>query len=122
MSVRFEVFPAHLDATVAFYTSVLLFDLTRDERAAAHPYVALGRGEVRIGAALRPPVERPELRRPPTGVEVVLEVDDVVAEHDRVLAAGWPVDEGLRARPWGLTDFRLLDPDGYLLRITSRGP
>jgi hypothetical protein len=28
--------------------------------------------------------------------------------------------EDLVDRPWGLQDFRLLDPDRYLLRYTSR--
>jgi uncharacterized glyoxalase superfamily protein PhnB len=27
--------------------------------------------------------------------------------------------ETLTARPWGLRDFRLLDPDGYYWRITE---
>jgi len=58
-------------------------------------------------------------RRPPTGVEVVLEVDDVLRERDRVVAAGWSLAEDLTRRPWGLVDFRLLDPDGYYLRVTE---
>jgi hypothetical protein len=53
-------------------------------------------------------------------VELVLEVDDVMAERDRVITAGWPLAEDLQDRPWGLTDFRLLDPAGYYLRITGR--
>jgi lactoylglutathione lyase len=52
----------------------------------------------------------------------VLEVDDVTTERDQIAAAGWPLDEDLRDRPWGLTDFRLLDPAGYYLRVTSREP
>ena len=50
----------------------------------------------------------------------MLEVDDLEAERDRVRAAGWPVDEDLTARPWGLRDFRVLDPGGYYWRITTR--
>jgi uncharacterized glyoxalase superfamily protein PhnB len=61
-------------------------------------------------------------RLPPAGVELVLEVDDVVAERDQVTAAGWPITEDLHDRPWGLRDFRVLDPAGYYLRITDRGP
>jgi uncharacterized glyoxalase superfamily protein PhnB len=53
-------------------------------------------------------------------VELVLEVDDVAAERDQITAAGWPMAEDLRARPWGLRDFRVLDPAGYYLRITDR--
>ena len=56
---------------------------------------------------------------PPTGIELVLEVDDLRAEHDRVVAHGWPIEEPLTDRPWGLTDFRVLDPGGHYLRITD---
>jgi hypothetical protein len=54
------------------------------------------------------------------GTETVLEVDDLAGERSRVAAAGWPVEEDVQRRPWGLTDFRILDPAGYYLRITSR--
>jgi lactoylglutathione lyase len=53
------------------------------------------------------------------GVEIVLEVDDLEVERNRVESAGWPVLEDLTTRPWGLTDFRLLDPSGYYIRITT---
>ena len=47
---------------------------------------------------------------------------DVAAERDQITAAGWPITEDLRDRPWGLRDFRVLDPAGYYLRITDRAP
>jgi Glyoxalase/Bleomycin resistance protein/Dioxygenase superfamily len=53
-------------------------------------------------------------------VELVLELDDVVNERDRVVAAGWPLHEELQDRPWGPKDFRILDPARYYLRITGR--
>jgi hypothetical protein len=37
-----------------------------------------------------------------------------------VIAMGWPLTEELQDRPWGLKDFRILDPAGYYLRITGR--
>ena len=66
-----------------------------------------------------PTVERAH-REPPTGVEIVLEVDYLHAERDRLRHAGWPIVEDIMRRPWGLQDFRVLDPDGYYLRITSK--
>jgi uncharacterized glyoxalase superfamily protein PhnB len=53
-------------------------------------------------------------------VELVLEVDDVAGERALVAAAGWPLEQDLQDRAWGLTDFRVVDPAGYYLRITSR--
>ena len=112
MTLRLEIFPADLDATVDFYMHVLRFRLTADRRDQQDEYVSLQRCSVRVGAARRVV--------PPAGVELVLEVDDVVAERDRVTAAGWPLAEDLQDRPWGLKDFRILDPAGYYLRITDR--
>jgi lactoylglutathione lyase len=120
MTLRFEIFPSDLDAAVDFYTRVLAFSVTKDQRSGPNAYVSMQRGAVRVGAAGRPvPADR-AARLPPAGVELVLEIDDVVGERDRVVAAGWPLEEDLQDRPWGLTDFRILDPAGYYLRITDR--
>jgi catechol 2,3-dioxygenase-like lactoylglutathione lyase family enzyme len=120
MTLRFEIFPRDLDATVDFYTRILGFGVTKDERDDPEAYVALRRGAVHVGALRREVPDAAAGRRPPVGVELVLEVDDVAAERDKVSAAGWPLEEDLRDRPWGMTDFRILDPAGYYLRITSR--
>jgi predicted enzyme related to lactoylglutathione lyase len=120
MTLRFEIFPADLDAAVDFYTRVLRFSVTKDQRGGRAAYVAMQRGAVRVEAASRAVPDAHAARRPPAGVELVLEVDDVAGERDRVVAAGWPLDEDLQDRPWNLRDFRILDPAGYYLRITSR--
>jgi lactoylglutathione lyase len=120
MTLRFEIFPDDLDAVIDFYSRVLRFGITKDQRGEPAPYVALKRGSVRVGAARRAVPGARAARLPPAGAELVLEVDDVVGERERVVAAGWPLDEDLEDRPWGLTDFRLLDPAGYYLRITAR--
>lgn len=119
-TLRCEVFPADLDSSIAFYVGVLRFRLVRDERSAPDPYAALERGSVRLGLAARPGVDVAP-RRPPTGVELVLEVGDLATEYDQVRTTGWPVDAEPVDRPWGQRDFRLLDPDGYYWRITSSG-
>jgi lactoylglutathione lyase len=120
MTLRCEIFPVDLDATVDFYVRVLGFAVVKDQRHDPVAYVYLRRGDVRIGALRGDATDVRAARLPPTGVELVLEVDDVGAERHRVAAAGWPLDEDLQLRPWGLTDFRILDPDGYYLRITDR--
>ena len=122
--LRCELFPGDLDAAVRFYVDALEFDVDRDDRSSSPPYVALSRGAVRLALAQRgdvADVADVAHRRPPVGVELVLEVADPAAGHEKVIAAGWPVEEGLTARPWGLVDFRVLDPAGYYWRITSIG-
>lgn len=104
-----------LDLCVDFYTRVLGFVVT-DRRDG---YVALVRGNVRIGATPAWETVHQAARSVPTGVEIVIEVDDVHAEAEQVRAAGWPIEAEVADRPWGLTDFRVHDPDGYYLRLTS---
>ena len=41
-----------------------------------------------------------------------LQVRDVEAEHERLLAAGVPVVSGPRREPWGLLEMWIEDPDG----------
>ena len=79
----------------------------------ASPLILLGLG---IAVGFLPVVGTVEVEP-----EIVLEVDDVRAERDRV-AVLWPLEEDLLERPWGLTDFRVVDPAGYYVRLTSREP
>ncbi len=118
-SLRIELFPADLDASVDFYVSVLAFDIARDDRPKGGRYVWLRRDDVAVGLAERPPAEAGSTPGR-VAVEIVLEVDDVTAERDRVVAAGGELADDLAARPWGLTDFRLYDPDGNYWRVTHR--
>ncbi len=125
MRVRFELFVREMEAAVAFYIRVLGFDLIREEPG----YSSLRRGEVFLGLGpiSKLPAEGGYFTRDIAerqlglGVEIVLEVDDLDAYHARVLASEYQISEPLRERPWGLRDFRVVDPDGYYLRITSRG-
>ena len=120
MTAVFELFPDDLDEMADFYERVLRFTVTDDRRRAELPYLGMARDGVRLGAAtvLGPGDRRHRL--PPTGVEIVLEVDDLQAERDRVLQAGWPLAQDIALQPWGRRDLRLLDPSGYYLRLTER--
>ncbi|ACV77857.1 VOC family protein [Nakamurella multipartita] len=119
-NLRLEIFPADLNATVRFYVDLLGFSLVEDRRADPLPYLSLVRDGVRLGA-VTVPGGSPAHRHPPTGAEIVLEVDYLHAERDRIARAGWPIEEDITLRPWGLKDFRVLDPDGYYLRFTTHG-
>ena len=120
MTLRFKIFPSDLDEVVDFYTRVLRFDVTDDRRHEPTAYVSMRRGAVHVGVLRSAVPDARAARLPPAGAELVLEVDDVAAERDRIVAAGWPLEQDLQDRPWGLTDFRILDPAGYYLRVTSR--
>lgn len=120
VSARFELFPADLDQFVDFYVQVLRFELAADRRQDDPPYVYLRRGSIRIGAIQAWEPVDPRWRATPHGVEIVIEVDDLLAERDAIVANGYPLAEDITERPWGLADFRLFDPAGYYLRVTNR--
>jgi lactoylglutathione lyase len=119
-SVRFELFPTDLDRFVDFYVRVLRFEIAIDRRHEPQPYVYLKRGDVRIGALRAWEEIDPRARSVPHGVEIVIEVDDLVAERNAIVMTGYTLAEDLVERPWGLADFRLFDPDGYYIRFTTR--
>ena len=102
MNLRFEIFPSDLDTTADFYTRVLRFEVMADRQSEPQPYMAFRRDAVRMGAARRDDDADSSHRRPPVGVELVLEVDDVDAEFERVQMSGWPIAEQLQGRLWGL--------------------
>jgi lactoylglutathione lyase len=122
-TLRLELFVADLRASLDFYQRVLGF-----EKEAERPggYTPLTQGAVRLALNRRSdldehhPIRVVPHERPGRGVEIVLEVDDVGATYRRVVAANWRRSAELTRRSWGLTDFRLVDPDGYYWRVTSR--
>lgn len=125
MSVRLELFVQDLDRAIEFYTSVLRFAVLRREDS----YASLRCGSFHLGLGLindlasnsRHYFAGAKLSRDRgVGVEIVLEVDDVQSVFRHVQASGYSINEPLQEQNWGLTDFRIVDPDGYYLRITSR--
>jgi lactoylglutathione lyase len=124
MTLRLELFVTDMEKSVDFYTGVLGF-----ERLKGGPsYVPVRSGAVLIGlgpAAGLPKLHHfnPEVHRARRGLgtEIVLEVDDVESFYAKVKASGYArILSPLRKQSWGLSDFRVADPDGYYLRITSR--
>jgi len=123
MTLRLELFVDDMQKSVDFYTDVLGFEKLDGDR----DYQPVQSGSVVIGLGAAHRLEpshyfNPEIQtaRHGLGAEIVLEVDDVKAAYRRVQTNRRRVLSPLARRPWGLTDFRIADPDGYYLRITSR--
>lgn len=123
VGLRVELFVTDLPQSVAFYTQILGFYA---QGQADDGYTAVTSGRVIIGLnklANLPddhPVQAQGGERLGRGVELVLEVSDIEVTYEQVKATKWPIASLLQQRPWGLTDFRVIDPDGYYWRITSR--
>ena len=50
--------------------------------------------------------------RPGNGIAIWIQVRDLDAEHQRLLAASVPVVRGPKQEPWGLVEMWIEDPDG----------
>ncbi|TMW72799.1 VOC family protein [Alteribacter natronophilus] len=123
MKLRVELFVADLKESVKFYSEILRFQCP--DNLSSH-YVSLQSGSAVLGLGLmdglddRHPLkaENPQ-ERWGIGVELVLESDDIDGFYKHVLSKGVDPSAPLAKRPWGSTDFRITDPDGYYWRITS---
>lgn len=123
MSSRTELMVKDIEQSVDFYVRVLGF--TRNP--SPNGWISVSNGTVNFGFGFisNLPSEHPLAKKSPdertgVGVELVLEVDDVESYFERVKQANYPISRELGKRDWGLTDFRIVDPDGYYLRITSK--
>lgn len=123
VNLRLELFTRDLAASLDFYGRILGFE---QEVPPSAGYTPLVNGEACIALNLHSdldqghPIRLAAHERPGLGVEIVMEVDDVEAIYQHTVSENWPRSAELQRRPWGLTDFRVLDPDGYYWRISSR--
>jgi lactoylglutathione lyase len=109
-SLRLELFISDLRASADFYARVLGF---HKETERPGGYTPLATGSVRLALNLSSdlsvdhPIRFAGDEPPGRGVEIVLEVDDIEAMYQRVIAEKWPQSSELRRQRWGLTDFRV---------------
>lgn len=54
------------------------------------------------------------------GVEVILVSDNIEKLYKYVLERNYPIESELKLQYWRMKDFRIIDPDGYYLRLTSK--
>ncbi|MBM1107785.1 VOC family protein [Aurantibacter crassamenti] len=124
-SLRLELFSSNVEQSVNFYSKILNFSIVGDSISQSYQQVINGSVILGIGPDVKLPVDhflklKESDSRRGIGVEIVLEVDNVLSIYQRVKGSGYPIRTKLQERPWGLTDFRLIDPDGYYIRVTSR--
>ena len=120
LQVNLAVRDLHVSA--AFYTETFEFK----ELANNPGYILLKRNDLVLGLKTDELLWHPDPREHPdaalvrgVGIELVLEISDIGQFHARMQKAGVTIHEPLKEQPWGASDFRMLDPDGYYWRITS---
>ncbi|WP_308639547.1 VOC family protein [Paenibacillus silvisoli] len=123
MFMRMELFVESLSESANFYTEVLGFAVEKE----SEKYTSVRNGHAIIGLGamtqlvdnhyLKP---KTEMERKGACVEIVLEVDEIEEYYNKIVKSNYPIHSELTNRPWGATDFRIVDPDGYYIRITSK--
>ncbi|MBT2605998.1 VOC family protein [Bacillus sp. ISL-53] len=123
MNLRLELFVESIEKSVEFYRDILEFNAPKE---IIHTYVPLKKGSVTLGLGEMKnlPESNPlkvsnSSQQTGLGVEIVLEVEDINDIYNKVVEKGYSIQTKLTKRSWGLEDFRLIDPDGYYIRITS---
>ncbi|MBW3494265.1 VOC family protein [Bacillus sp. FDAARGOS_1420] len=121
MQIRLELFVADLQKSIQFYEEILGFNFfNKTEKSAVMrlndfallltPDYILHKDHYLRKGGLTPKGK---------GIEIIVAVQNVEQIYEHVLERDYLIESALQPQPWGMRDFRLSDPDGYYLRITS---
>ncbi|MGM5056103.1 VOC family protein [Rhizobium sp. 814_E9_N1_1] len=122
MQLSLELFVESPEESLDFYRRVLGFQIQGSART---EFTMLKNGDAVIAINSRSvlstdhPLRIDAGQRAGLGVEIVLKVADVEDAYRAAKESCWPVSD-LALQTWGLRDFRLVDPDGYYVRVTGR--
>jgi glyoxylase I family protein len=113
--VRYLV--ADLDRAIAFYTSHLGFELTQQ----AGPIAVVSRGALHLmlsgpGSSGARPLDGDQRQQPGGSNRIVLYVDDLVADVDRLRGAGVAFRNDVMSGPGG-KQVQITDPDGNPIEL-----
>jgi uncharacterized glyoxalase superfamily protein PhnB len=115
-----ELFVRDLGASLRFYRQTLGFQVLRQTA----DFAVLALGDARIQLAV-PDESIPRLKpwlaagRRGIGVNLRIIVPDVDALYERVRRQGVPIVREIGDRFYGLRDFTVADPDGFVLSFAS---
>lgn len=112
---------AKVTEAAAFYRDLFGFDVIY--RGDDDWFVLLEKDGQELGFMLpRRPEQAPAFRAPYSGdgLWLVLDVDDVRTERERLGSAGVVIEVELRREPWGDHHFVVRDPAGIALDIVER--
>lgn len=54
------------------------------------------------------------------GFEMIIVVDELEEVYQRCLDNNYPIEVEVEKYPWEMRGFKVADPDGYFIRITSK--
>lgn len=121
LNLRLELFVKDLQRSVDFYNNVIQLELSSQNESSAmfkaeNINLLLTQEDV---ISENHYFREIKTSRKGLGVEIILVVPDVQSYYQRICEMQIDFESELKQQEWGMTDFRLTDPDGYYLRITS---
>jgi lactoylglutathione lyase len=121
LNIRLELFVKDLQRSVDFYKNVIQLELSSQNENSAmfkaeNLNLLLTQEDVISNNHYFSEIKT---SRKGMGVEIILVVPDVQSYYQRICEMQIELESELKQQEWGMTDFRLTDPDGYYLRITS---
>jgi predicted enzyme related to lactoylglutathione lyase len=113
LSSRILLRPADLARSLRFYRDVLGLAIYREFGTPASPGIVffLGAGMLEVSGRAD--------SVPGRSVMIWLQVRDVLAEHERLAAAGVPVLRPPETEAWGLIEMWIEDPDGVRIVLVE---
>jgi predicted enzyme related to lactoylglutathione lyase len=113
LSSRVLLRPRDLERSRRFYGEVLGLAVYREFGPPDHPGVVffLGQGFLEVSGQARDGAE--------PGLSLWMQVRDVAAEHERLLAAGVAVLRPPLRESWGLVEMWIADPDGMRIVVVE---
>ena len=113
LSSRILVRPSNPERSRCFYRDILGLAIYREFGPSEDPGLVffLGQGLLEVSGTSDD--------EPGGPVRIWLQVRDVWAEHERLVAAGVTVTREPRREPWGLVEMWIEDPDGLRIVIVE---
>ncbi|KAK9812947.1 hypothetical protein WJX72_006179 [[Myrmecia] bisecta] len=124
---RFSYFTPIYDQTVAFYRDSLKLPLVDSWDRNPSDKGSCFRAASGLIEVLTVPLPGESTEhlwddRPPQGVFVVMEVDNVEAMYRQAVAQGLPIKHKLAKQSWGHETFSLVEPNGLVIYMFSHLP
>ena len=117
LAARVLLRPFDFDASLGFYEDSLGLVRSREFGGVGHRGVVFFLGGAELEITETPPGVDPGPR--PAGVRLWLRVADARAAQEEAAAAGATVLDPVSARPWGLHEGSVADPDGLELVLVE---